>query len=290
MKKLSICLLLFGYCISNFGLALSDTKPASKEEQGLNLLSSASIFKPLIADPKWPRFSLAYQYHMRGEFGRHVFAPNLAAVLPLFRRRAYDSRVYELSLHAGVFATMDIESNPTRLINSDYYVGPAIAITHNAFDWLFRIAHTSSHLGDELLLSGQGSTIKRINLSYETAEVIVGYNTPAHFRPYLGVGYIIHADPSQFKSLEALVGLDYRPTTTFIIDYIRPVFGVYSKVSKNSKWNPSFSIKGGLELKDKVVIGRSLQILLEFYTGNSIEGQFYKHKRQYIGTSLNVNF
>jgi hypothetical protein len=256
---------------------------------GVDLLSSASIFKPIIADPKWPRFSLGYQYHMDKNFGRSAFAPNIGAVLPLIRNNPKNSTVYEFSVHGGLFAVMDISSNPTRLINSDYYIGPALAIKHNQLDLLFRIAHTSGHMGDELLLDPQGSKIKRINLSYEVIDIIAGYNM-GKFRPTAGVTYIVHADPKEYKCAEFQVGLDYRPDETLLDGYVKPVFGIYSKTSKNYKWRPTISIKGGLELKDKVVIGKSMQILLEYYNGNSVNGQFYQNRDHYMGLSLSVNF
>ena len=155
---------------------------------------------------------------------------------------------------------MDIQSSPTKLINADYFIGPTFAIKNGRWDYLSRIAHTSSHLGDEFLLSNEGKNIQRINLSYEVAEEIVAYNFSNGLRPFAGVGYAW------------------------------PIFGVYSKTSNNFNWNPSLSIKGGLEFKDKFVIGKELQLLLEYYNGNSIHGQFYNNRESYTGISLNLNF
>jgi hypothetical protein len=266
----------------------SYAKPNNKEED-VELLLPISIFKPLLADPKWPRFSVAYQYYTKGLFKGQVFAPTFGDVIPLVRWRENNKAQYEISVHAGLFASMDIQHSPSRLINSDYFIGPALAIKNDKWDLLTRVAHTSSHLGDELLLSPQGQNITRVNLSYEVAEEIVAYNFSNGFRPYVGAGYIFHADPKSYRTPVVMAGLDYRNPEYYLYGYAKPVFGVYSQTSNNFNWRPSFSFKGGLEFKDKFVIGRQLQLLLEYYNGNSFQGQFYKTRENYFGISLSLN-
>lgn len=272
--------------VGQFANAESDKADSSK----LSLLNSTSVFKPLIADTKWPRFTLAYHHYMESANGRHIFAPNFGAPLTMIRNQSNSGTIYELSVHAGLFAIMDVGSSPTRLINADYFVGPAFVMQDSNVDYMLRISHTSSHLGDEFMLSKQGKNLRRINLSYETIEGIVAYNFKSGVRPYLGIGYIVHADPKDYKCPELTLGFNYRSPNTLIDGFARPIFGVHSKLSKNYNWNPSLSIKGGLEVEDKVFIGKALQVLIEYYNGHSIHGQFYKKHESYIGTSLNVNF
>ncbi|AIL66031.1 hypothetical protein NOVO_08555 [Rickettsiales bacterium Ac37b] len=272
-------------------LAYSITSNADEiKEEDVKVLSASSIFKPLIADPKWPRFTIAYQRYIRGPFAKNVFSPNFGAALPLAIYEAENGIKYEISVHGGIFSTMDIGSSPTRLINADYMGGLALTIKNNKFDYIVRGYHTSSHVGDELLLSRDGQKIKRINLSYETVEAIFAYNFSDGLRPFIGGGYIVHAEPKNFKSAELIVGADYRHTEYYIMGYARPIAGIYSKTSKNYGWHPNISLKAGMEFKDKFAMGKQLQFLLEYYNGRSIHGQFYKKKEHYIGTSINMNF
>ena len=256
----------------------------------LEVLSTSSIFKPLIADPKYPKFTLAYNYYTKGSYNKHVFSPNFGAVLPIAVYQTQNGIKYEFAIHGGVFSTMDIGSSPTRLINADYFGGGAVAINHNNWDHLIRIAHTSSHLGDELLLSKEGRQLKRINLSYETAEIITAYNFANGFRPYFGLGYIVHAEPNSYRSAEFTFGADYRYPHQYLDDYATPIFGIYTKTSKNYAWNPNLSVKFGFEFKRKYAFGKRMQLLFEYYNGNSIHGQFYKKREHYFGPSLNINF
>lgn len=90
---------------------------------------------------------------------------------------------------------MDISSNPTRLINSDYFVGLGFSLVKSKkWENIFQVSHLSSHLGDELIVSNPSLTRKRINLNYETVKWITAYKIN-DFRPYIGAGYIVHRDP-----------------------------------------------------------------------------------------------
>ena len=268
---------------------LATEKPETDNDTPVEVLTTAPIFKPIIADPKWPRFTLAYYFHSKGSYGNRIFAPSFGAALPLAKKTT-DGITYELGIHAGLFAVMDIGSNPTRLINADYFIGPTLALKQEHLDCLIRISHLSSHLGDEFLLSKQGKNIKRINLSYETAEVLAAYNFANGFRPVVGIGYIFHAEPQNYKTLELTMGLDYRGLNYFLGNTARPIIGIYSKTSNNFGWHPNISIKGGVEFKNHKIAGKALQLLIEYYNGNSLQGQFYKRHEHYLGTSINLEF
>ena len=270
--------------------ALDKPNDSTSRDNDIELLIPVSEFKPFLADPKWPKFTLAHMEYIEGSYGRHVFAPNFGAVLPFVRSRGKDGSISEWGLHAGIFSIMDLGSRPTRLINSDFFVGPAFTYQQNRWGYLFRVSHTSSHLGDEFLLSPQGKDVKRINLSYEAIEAYGSYRLDNGLRPYLGVGYLVDTDPESYQTWELTGGADFHSPTTIIDGYGRLVYGFQSKASKNSLWNPNVSIKGGLELEDKVVIGKTLQILLEYFYGNSIHGQFYTQVESYVGLSTSVNF
>jgi len=292
MKKINGLFIILSLLASNWSSAKENLK-AKTAHSDVALLAPTSIFKPLLADPKYPRFSIAYYHYNEGEFKYNTMAPNFGAALPLVRWFGDGNDLeYELGLHAGLFAAMDIRSTPTRLINADYFIGPTLAIKNDKWDYLLRVTHTSSHIGDELLLSKDGKrrNIKRINLSYETAEGIVAYNFANGFRPYMGVGYIVHAEPTSYKTAEVIAGFDYRHPEYYLKGYAKPIFAVYSKTSRNFNWKPSLSVKTGVEFKDRFVIGKQLQVFLEYYNGNSIQGQFYKSRESYVGLSLNLNF
>lgn len=252
------------------------------------ILPNGPLFSPLLADPKWPRFSLAYHYNWSNFPGRHIFAPAFGGHIPLYKRQLNHSDSYEIGVMAGLFAILNMGTNPTKLINADYYVAPTLSYQSGPYSYLFRISHTSGHLGDEFMLSDTGKTTKRINLSYETVEGIMAYTFSTGIRPYVGIGYIVHAEPTSYQSFEFMGGIDFKGSAFEAWDYLKPVAGFMVKTSKNHKWNPYLSIKAGVGIENPYFDNQEIQIVLEYFIGHSVNGQFYHKKEQYIGISMNI--
>ena len=253
------------------------------------LMANHSLFQPLIADPKWPRFTLAYQYDLKSSvLRRHAFAPNFGASFSLYRLTDIDKdQEWELSMQAGLFGLMDIGRNPSALINADYFVGVPISYRSGAVTTLLRPYHISTHLGDEFMLTPEGKKTKRINLSYEGIDLILSYNINA-FRIYGGGGYLVHKEPSYIKPLKIQIGAEYYSAYTFMDGRLRPVSGIDVKADQNGSWFPGVSVKTGVQIENSALISNKLQVMLEFYSGRSMHGQFYRDKIQTIGIALHA--
>ena len=253
------------------------------------LMPNHSLFQPLIADPKWPRFTLAYQYNLKGNvFRRHAFAPNFGASFSLYRiMDAEKDQEWELGMQAGLFGIMDIGIDPSALINADYFVGVPITYRKGSLTTLLRPYHMSTHLGDEFMLTREGKATKRINLSYEGIDLLLSYNIHP-FRVYGGGGYLVNKDPSYIKRLKVQIGTEYYSDYTFLDGRLRPVSGIDIKADQNGKWFPGVSVKTGVQIENSALISNKLQLMLEFYSGKSMHGQFYKDKIQTIGIGLHA--
>jgi hypothetical protein len=267
----------------------SEKSEITKEFVTDGVMANHSLFQPLIADPKWPRFTLAYQYDLKkSRLKRHAFAPNFGASFSLYRIKDLEKdQEWELSIQAGLFGLMDIGRNPTALMNADYFVGFPISYRRGALTALLRPYHISTHLGDEFMLTPEGKAIKRINLSYEGIDLILSHNIKA-FRVYGGGGYLVHKEPSYIKPLKLQIGAEYYATNTFMDGRLRPVSGIDVKAEENGSWLPGVSIKTGVQIENSALVSNKLQIMLEYYSGRSMHGQFYKDKIQYIGIALHA--
>lgn len=263
------------------------TTALTKENMGI-AMPNHSLFQPLIADPKWPRFTVAYQHFSKGMGVKHVFAPNFGASFPIYRmvNNQKDSE-WEIGVQGGLFGIMDIGRNPTALVNADYFIG--LPITHRSGSWsyLARIYHVSSHLGDEYMLTPEGKKVHRINLSYEGLDLLASHNFDG-LRLYGGGGYILHKEPSYIKRLKVQGGSEYYAHSTFMDGMFRPVVGLDIKAEEQGKWHPGISFKAGVQLENSALISNKVQLMLEYYSGKSIHGQFYKDKIQYIGIGLHA--
>ncbi len=264
-------------------------KPVEEEKPGLDEpMPSGTIYNAPIADPKWPRFSVGYQNHFKKNHGKSIYSLSFGENLALFRHKN-NSEIYELGIQAGLFGAMDISSNPTTLINSDYFVGIGLSIVRSK-KWqnMIQFSHLSSHLGDELIVKDPTITKKRINLSYETLKWLTAYKFNS-LRPYLSIGYIIHRDPSTIKPLTFEGGFDYISEDKFIFHTTRAVAGAHIHSWEENKFKPTLNVRAGLQLENPVWQGRLLQGLIDYSYGKSRHGQFYKQKEHYIGVLISLS-
>jgi len=268
-------------------------KSASEQDNSKKLtldgsLPNHTLFEPLIADPKWPRFTLAYHYYIKDKALKHAFSPNFGASFGIYRiTDPAGNYEWELGVQAGLFGLMDIGKSPSALINADYFVGIPVSYQIGSWSGLLRLYHISTHLGDEFMLTSEGKKIKRINLSYEGVDLLVSYNFQ-NTRLYGGGGYIVHKEPSSYKPLKIQTGAEYYSSNTFLNGRLRPVMGIDIKAQEHGKWYPGISCKLGIQLENSSLTSSKVQLMLEFYSGKSMHGQFYKDKIKYIGVGLHA--
>ena len=269
------------------GINKGNTKEKAKIEKYTDIaMPNQSLFQPLIADPKWPRFTVAYQYHYKDGMLKHAFAPNFGASFPLYRIVNKDvDREWEIGIQAGLFAIMDIGTKQSALVNADYVVAVPITYRSGSCSSLARLYHMSSHLGDEFMLTPEGKKTKRINLSYEGIDILLSYNFNS-FRLYGGGGYTIHKEPSYVKPLKVQVGGEYYSKNTFMSGRLRQLIGIDMKIEEQGLWYPGISCKLGVQLENSALISNKVQLMLELYSGKSIHGQFYKDTVKSIGIGI----
>ncbi len=267
----------------------TDTNLQVRTEPKSEFLPQTPLYSTPIADPRWPKFKVGYQLHEKNKFGKNIFSLAFGENVPLYQ---YTSNTFaaEAGVQAGLFGLMDISHNPTTLINSDYFVGFGITIEHwRKWHNLLQFSHTSSHIGDELLIKNRSLIKERINLSYEQFRWLSGYKI-MDYRPFAGVAYLVHKDPSSVKPFSFEYGADYLSPKKYFDDMARFFSGVHVYHWQETNYTPSFSAAIGLQLENQLWDSRKLRLLIEYSNGHSREGQFYKYKQQYIGTALVLSY
>lgn len=251
------------------------------------VLPPGVIYDAPIADPKWPRFSAGYSKHFRNTYGKTLFNLSFGENFSLIRYKT-DGWTYELGVQAGLTGLMDMASSPSRLINSDYFVGAGLSFVYDRrWQNMLQFSHMSSHLGDEFLISRQDYIRRRINLSYEAFKWYSGYKFDS-FRPYIGIGYLVDCDPRYLKPFTIEGGLDFISEQKFIYDTTRYVLGLFSHMWSQNNYKPSLSLRTGLQLDNPVWGGRHLQFLIDYSNGRSRHGQFFTKREEYIGIMVCV--
>lgn len=129
------------------------------------LFSPTNVFQPLLADPRWPNFSAAYDiYTSSGPYKlRDVGTVSFGESVSLYQASSESGGQFELGVQAAVFAIFNLDAFSKDLVNADYFVGPILEYRKDDLSGFLRVYHQSSHLGDEFLLDHPG--IQRVNLA-----------------------------------------------------------------------------------------------------------------------------
>jgi hypothetical protein len=273
------------------GGATAAASPGGPASLVTGFLPTDHLFRPLIADPRWPHFSGAYRYYITTSGPRNVFAPTFGETVPLYRG-ALGSEArwgrWEGGVQAGVFSIFDMDSASFDLVNTDFFVAALLGYRLGEFSAMGRFFHQSSHLGDELLL--RDTRPNRENLSYEGLDVKLSYDLPLGLRAYAGGGYLVRVDPSNLGRGFAQGGGEWRSPWALWGNRLRPVAGLDLQFREENNWHTDLSLRAGLQFESVAVLGRNLQVLFEYFNGRSFDGQFYRDTVEFVGLGVHFNF
>ncbi|HEY7492030.1 MAG TPA: DUF1207 domain-containing protein, partial [Candidatus Tectomicrobia bacterium] len=249
-------------------------------------LPGGLLFTPLIADPRWPHFAAAYQYYLHDRNLRHAGAVSFGETFTLYRD-TLGGAWWELGLQAGVFAVFDLDSPSSDLVNADYMGAVVLGFRYKRFSALGRLAHQSSHLGDEFLLRNR---VNRINLSYESVDLKLSYEFFGDvLRLYAGGGYLFHRDPESLHPGSLQWGIEGRSPWPGPHVWYRPLVAIDVQHREENDWHVDVSLRTGVEIAG-VLGDRKLQLLIEYFRGHSPNGQFYREQVDYLGVGAHFHF
>jgi hypothetical protein len=206
--------------------------------------------------------------------------------IPIFRGAAPGDTQWEAGIQAGVFAVFQMDQPSKDLFNADYFAALYGAWRGGPMSAMARLFHQSSHLGDEFLLR---SRTERVNLTYESVDLKLSYDLPWGFRAYTGGGYLFDQEPD-LKPWSVQGGMEFRSPWTVASGQIRPVAAVDLQSREQNNWNVDVSLRGGIQLENVRIFDRNLQLLLEYFQGNSPDGQFFKRRVEYLGLGAHFHF
>ena len=254
-------------------------KPASKKKERL--------FDPLIADPRWPHFSMAYQHYTDDRKFGSIFAASFGETLPFYKDDAPFGGRWQVAIQAGGFIVHDLDTASWDLINEDYRGGLSLFYRRNDLSGLFGIYHNSSHVGDEYLLN---NNVDRVNFSYEALQLKLSYDIKKSYRIYGGTDYMFSPDPDDLKRWIMQYGLEFRCPRTYFKGLVRPVAGADIKHRQENDWHGEVSVRLGLEIESEETLRNKIQFMLEYYNGNSPNGQFHNNYIEYIAIGTHFYF
>ena len=247
----------------------------------VGFLPNGLIFDPLLADPRWPHFGASIQRYLDDPDFKTIASVSFGETIPLYRQPIPSFGGYwEIGIQAGVFAIFDMDAASHDLVNADYFAALTGAFQKGPVELLARVYHQSSHLGDEFLLR---TKTNRINLSYEAVDLKLSYHLfERQIRLYAGGGYLFDQDPSNLKPWSAQTGIEWKHRLGFM-PHVTTVVATDVQLHEENNWSANYSVRAGLQFDRARILGRRLLLMLEWFSGNSPNGQFYKNKIDYIG-------
>jgi opacity protein-like surface antigen len=261
------------------------TKPESK------FLPRDLLVAPFHADPRWPHFSAASSQVSLGQEPGNTGSANFGETFALYRNAAPLDGQWEIVLQAGVFSvfSMNAPSGSNDLVNADYTVGLLTSYRTGPFSGFLRLHHQSSHLGDEFILNSQ-PPINRINLGFEELDLKLSYELFAWLRIYGGGGMLVARDPSDLKRGTSQVGTEFTSPWTFWGGKVRPVAYADFQANERSNWRVASSVMAGLQFENARIGDRRLQVLAEYFSGPSPNGQFYIQNTEWFGLGVHLYY
>jgi hypothetical protein len=259
--------------------------PRVLAEWQTGLLPGGTLFRPLIADPRWPHFAASYQSYLHDRQLQDVGAVSFGESFTLLRDKL-GPLWWEIGIQAGVFAVFDLNADSKDLVNADYLVGVPLSARYGDWSAILRLFHESSHLGDEFLLRTRP---ERINLSYESVDLRVSYEFGDVLRLYGGGGYLFDQEPAGLEPWSVQYGIELASPWPPREARWRPIAAADLQNREENRWSLDFSLRAGIQL-DGVLVTRNLQILLEYFKGRSPNGQFYTDKIEYLGLGAHFHF
>jgi len=272
---------------------LLDVPPLTLANEPVNppetiFLPTRDLFRPLIADPKEPRFYLSYRLFKFNSTKIHGAVGGYGEIFGLYRHTNNSGGYsWQANFGGGAHAQFDLHAPSLDLVNTDYMIGFPFSFRKGNESYRVALYHQSSHLGDEFLLH---NNISRLELSFETIEVLRSMEWE-RWRVYYGGEYIIHQGPTNIKPAAAQCGIEYYATKAGV-GWGRLVGGWDLKSDQAHDWSLNSSVKVGLQFDSSASNGRTMRLLVEGYKGFSPYGQFYTSasRMTYVGIGLALGF
>lgn len=257
-------------------------------------LPNDDVFRPLLADPKEPRFSATFNRVRFRDVDEtlNTSTVSFGGIFGLWgRRQEKNCNGLQINIFGAVFSQFNLDAPSTDLINSDFQFGVPLTLRHGPLSARLRVFHQSSHVGDEFLLNNP--EFNRVNLTFEKIEALISLHS-TWARLYGGGGYIYHREPDLDRgTLQWGLELRAPPSNVPLLGnwmeglLIAPVFGADFRAVEQLGWNINTNILGGFELSRKTST-RRFRFLLSYYRGRNPFGQFFDQKIEAFGFGVYI--
>lgn len=223
------------------------------------------------------------EFEAQGERSLSTGMIALGDEFALYRRRLGDGAAWQLGLFADIRAQFNMDVSNQPLLNTDFFVGLPLSWRRQAWSARLRVYHQSSHLGDELLLSGEAPP--RQNLSYEATDVLLARELLPGWRLYGGGAWVMRKQWDALGDYAVQLGSDYLAPA-------RNALRGHWLLALDCKWAQAFGETAQLNLLAGIRWGGetpgrgSFSLAAQFFHGAVPFGQFFDTSATFYGAAL----
>lgn len=288
-----------GYCDCNpadgFGFRDPTDPYGCCRRYGIIMPECPVLFKPLMADPRQPCYSLGWRFD-DWVFVKNVIDISYFDTFPIYRlcNLFFCGDAIQADLEGCLWAIFDPLHDSSPLINADYYVGVPITYRYGPFSGRLRVYHISSHIGDEFLINHP--FFCRLNPSAEYLDLCLSYEITPQLRIYAEVGLILQRDTSfPFKRFYLEWGAEsYFPFWQFfsVADSLSgaPFFAMHFRSRQDNDFRHDATYVLGYEFAKHSGLCHKVRFFVEYHQGFSVEGQFSRCKTNYLALRATYGF
>jgi len=237
-------------------------------------------FKALLADPREAQVKLGF---LRADDGHSYYDLAFGGDVGLLHSAFAAEQDFSLTVRGLIAARFHFFSRSFDLLNTDFIGGLAAGYRRGEFSAELFLHHQSSHLGDEVLESGER---ERIDFSRETLRLMGSWER-GPLRLYGGPALVVRSDPETAESdLILQAGTEYRQTVMGV-----PCYAAVDLQSKEENdWAANVAVQVGVELGDPQSVLKRQRLFLEYFNGHSSMGQYHEEHEAYVLLGIGFNF
>lgn len=191
---------------------------------------------------------------------------------------------YQIDFYGAAIARLDAD-NEQDLEATDYVFGFPITFGNEQWQWKFGYAHLSSHMGDEYAIRHPGALSQRINYVRDSLVLGTSYYIIPAWRLYGETGWAFNASGGA-EPWDAQFGTEIAnpvPSNSWT-----PFLAINGRVRQEADFGGDVTIQAGW--LQRGVLGQSLRLGGQYYSGKSSQFQFYTRSEQQLGVGVWYDF
>ena len=158
------------------------------------------------------------------------------------------------------------------------------------FQGRLRIGHVSAHLVDGSFdkesMQWRNGQLPRV-YSKEFIDMTAATEYLRQLRAYAGFTYLYHKDPMELGAFEWRAGAELRLPEVFT-PYIHPFLAYQVEYTKLDAFAANHCMSIGIELGEWK--GRGIRLMLNYYDGRHIHGEYYDRRVSYTGAGFALTY